>query len=294
MRGSMRRKKKIKLSFRPKYLLYALLFLCAMLIYISYQYRDSLLPFKTSIGNLITPMQNGINTIGSWFAEQTELFESKQALQEENEKLRAELENLKTQNSILVSDGYELAALRELYEVGQKYSDYPMVAARVISKDSNSYYSSFVVNKGSQDGICKDMNVIAGDGLVGIVTEVGKNYSRIRAIIDDTSYVSGMFLKTSDTCIVHGDLELMDDGFIRVEGISLHAEIEENFEIVTSHISDKYLPGILIGYVRDIEIDASNMAREARLMPVADFEHIENVLIITTLKERMESNEENE
>lgn len=292
MRGSMRRKKKIRLSLRPKYLLYALLFLCAMTIYISYQYRDSLIPLKTSIGNLITPMQNGINTIGSWFAGRAELFESKRALQEENDRLRAELESLKMQNSILVADSYDLAALRELYEVGQKYSDYPMVAASVISKDSNSYYSSFVVNKGSRDGIRKDMNVIAGNGLVGIVTEVGKNYSRIRAIIDDTSYVSGMFLKTSDTCTVHGDLELMDDGLIRVEGISLHAMIEENYEIVTSHISDKYLPGILIGYVQDIEIDASNMAREARLMPVVDFEHIENVLIITTLKERMESNEE--
>lgn len=284
----MRRKQKSRFSLRPKYLLYALLFLSVMLIYLSYRYSDKLTPVKTMIGSLVTPMQKGINTVGTYLTEQAELFQSKKDLQQENEVLKAEIEILKTQNSILVSDKYELDELRQLYEVGQKYSDYPMVAASVISKDSNGYYSVFTVNKGYEDGIAVDMNVIAGNGLVGIVTEVGKNYSKIRAIIDDTSYVSGMFLKTSDTCDVRGDIELLDDGFIRVESISLNAEIEENYEIVTSYISNKYLPGILIGYVRNIEIDASNMAKTAYLMPVVDFEHIENVLIITQLKEKME------
>lgn len=288
----IRRKQKVKFRMRPKHLFYGLVFFCLLLLYVSYRYSDNLLPFKTSIGNLITPMQNGINTIGTYLTEQLELFESKKALQEENESLRKEIESLKNQNSVLVSNSQELAALQELYEVGKKYSDYPMIAASVISRDTNGYYSSFVVNKGADDGIGKDMNVIAGNGLVGIVTEVGKNYCRIRSIIDDMSYVSGMFLKTSDTCDVRGDLELLDDGYIRVEGISLNAQVEENYEIVTSYISDKYLSGILIGYVSNIEIDASNMARTAYLLPVVDFEHIENVLIITQLKERMESNSE--
>ena len=77
-----------------------------------------------------------------------------------------------------------------------------------------------------------------------------------------------------------------------MEGIRLNAQVEENYEIVTSYISDKYLPGILIGFVHNIEIDASNMARTAYLLPVVDFEHIENVLIITQLKERIESDSE--
>lgn len=284
----MRRKRERRFLLKPKHLLYILLFSSVMMIYFSYRYSEKLTPVTTFLGNVITPMQNGINTVGSYLTEQLELFQSKRELQQENDALRAEIESLKSQNSVLVSDGYELAALRELYEVGEKYSDYPMVAASVIAKDSNSYYNTFTVNKGSDDGIAKDMNVIAGNGLVGIVTSVGKNYARIRAIIDDTSYVSGMFLKTSDTCDVRGDLALMQDGYIRVESISLNAEIEENYEVVTSYISDKYLPGILVGYVSHIEMDANNMAKTAYLMPVVDFEHIENVLIITQLKEQLE------
>ncbi|MBQ9119961.1 MAG: rod shape-determining protein MreC [Lachnospiraceae bacterium] len=284
----MKRRKARRVYLRPKHLLYALLFVGVVLIYISYRYKDSFAPVKTWVGDLVTPMQKGINTIGTYLTEQIELMDSKAELQAENEALKAEIESLKIQNSILVSDGYELAALRELYEVGQKYSDYPMIAASVIAKDSNGYYSVFTIDKGSEDGIAKDMNVIAGNGLVGIVTEVGKRYAKVRSIIDDVSYVSGMFLKTNDTCDVKGDLELLEDGYIRVESIRLNAEVEENYEIVTSHISDKYLPGILIGYVSNIEMDSSNMARTAYLMPVVDFEHLENVLVITELKKTMD------
>ncbi len=283
----MRRKKARRVYLRPKHMLYALLFVCVVLIYLSYRYKDRFAPVKTWVADLVVPMQKGINTVGTYLNDRVELFESKAELQAENEALKAEIENLKMQNSILVSDGYELASLRELYEVGQKYSDYPMVAASVIAKESNGYYNVFTVDKGAKDGITKDMNVIADNGLVGIVTEVGQNYAKIRSIIDDVSYVSGMFLKTSDTCDVRGDLELLDKGYIRVESISLNADVEENYEIVTSHISNKYLPGILIGYVSNIEIDSSNMAKTAYLMPVVDFEHLENVLIITELKETL-------
>lgn len=284
----MRRKKERKIVLQPKHLLYALMFVGVMLIYVSFRYKEKFAPIKSAVVDMMVPMQKGINTVGTFLDHKLVLFESKKALQEENDALKKEIESLKTQNSILVSDGYELTALRELYDVGKKYSDYPMVAASVIAKDSNGYYSQFTVDKGYLDGIQKDMNVIANDGLVGIVTEVGKHYAKIRSIIDDVSYVSGMFLKTKDTCDVKGDLKLLDEGFIRVEAISLNAKVEDHYEVVTSQISNKYLPGILIGYVSNIEIDSSKMAKTAYLLPVVNFEHLQNVLIITQLKESLD------
>ena len=130
--------------------------------------------------------------------------------------------------------------------------------------------------------------MLAGSGLVGIVTSVGPNWATVRSIIDDASSVSGMFLTTSDTCIVSGNLELLDEGYINVRMIDLNAEIYDNYEIVTSYISDKYLPGILIGYVSNIRTDSSTMSKEAYLTPVVDFRHIEAVLVITELKEQLE------
>ena len=183
---------------------------------------------------------------------------------------------------------YELNSLRELYQLDQKYPSYPKVAARVISKDSNNWYNVFTIDKGSDDGLAVDMNVIAGNGLVGIITEVGHNYANVRSIIDDNSNVSGMFLKTSDTCIVSGNLELIDKGLLEVSYIkNMEAEIQDGYEVVTSHVSDKYLQGILIGYVKDISDDASKTSKSGYLTPAVDFNKLETVLVITQLKEAL-------
>lgn len=102
-----------------------------------------------------------------------------------------------------------------MYELDQEYDEYPKVAAEIISKDPGNWYDIFVINKGSKDGIQKDMNVIADRGLVGIVTEVGNHWATVRSIIDDSSNVSGQAVSTSDTCVVQGDLELIDEGKLR-------------------------------------------------------------------------------
>lgn len=277
-----------KLSISSKFILRTCLVLCIVLIFISFRYKEAFHPVKTFAGNLITPMQKGLNTVGNYIADKLDAFQDIKQLASEKERLEKEVENLKASNISLVKDQYELDSLRALYSVGEKYADYPKVAAHVTSKDSNSYYNIFTIDKGTNDGIEVDMNVLAGNGLCGIVIEVGKNYARVRSIIDDASYVSGMFLKTSDTCDVKGDLKLLDSGYILVEAISTDAKIDENYEVVTSLISDKYLPGILIGFISNIELDSSNMTKRAYLTPVVDFEHLEEVLVITKLKEPLE------
>ncbi len=285
----MKRRKKVKRIIHPKYILYVLMGVCVIMTYVSYVYKDAVSPVKTAVAGILEPMQNGINAAGSFIYNEMQVLRTKRSLLEENSDLKEKISDLQSQNSILVTDGYELSELRQLYEVGEKYSDYPMVAATVISRDSNGFFDSFTVNRGSNDGIETGMNVIAQSGLVGIVTETGADYCKIRSIIDDTSYVSAMFLRTSDTCDVKGDLTLINDGYIRVEAISLDADIEENDEIVTSYISEKYLPGILIGYVTQIKTASDNLSKTAYLTPAVDFMHINNVLIIKQLKQQADS-----
>jgi rod shape-determining protein MreC len=232
-------------------------------------------------------MQRGINTVGTSISNRLDTFKSINALLDENTKLKEQVDVLSYENKLLLQDKYELDGLRDLYKLDKEYLDYPKVAAHVISKDPNNWYSIFTIDKGTRDGLKADMNVMAGNGLVGIITEAHYNYSVVRSIIDDTSSVSGEFSKTSDTCFVNGDLQLMDQGKIRVEFINKDADIKDGDEVVTSQISTKFLPGILIGSVSDIQLDATNMTKTAYLTPVVDFERLEEVLIITELKEPM-------
>ena len=141
------------------------------------------------------------------------------------------------------------------------------------------------------------MNVLAGSGLVGIITEVGPNYAKVRSIIDDSSNVSAMMPSTGDNFIVTGDLKNMSKTMtISFSGLrDPDNEIKVGDPVVTSYVSDQYQQGILIGYITTIEDGANNLTKVGTITPVVDFEHLEEVLVITKLKEiesETESSEE--
>ena len=285
-RRRRRRTNKKTISILPKHVFFLLLFVTVAVLFISYRFPNLIQPVRNGIETVVIPMQKGINVVGRSISDKVDMFINLKHLQEENEELQARVAALTLQTQLISQEKYELNGLRELYELDVKYPDYKKVAARIIARESNGWYNVFTIDKGFEDGIREDMNVMAGNGLVGIVTSVRKNSATVRSIIDDSSKVSGMFLKSSDTCIVSGDLNsMMSDGRIKVSMIPLHAEVSESDEIVTSHISDKFQQGILIGYVTDIQTDSSNMTKTAYLTPVVDFEHLDEVLIITELKE---------
>ena len=277
-------RKRTKITLDPKYILMAIAIVCVVLIIISFRFQDKMTPIRTAVGSVVTPMQRGINKIGLVVADGMEYASTVKKLTKENDNLQKQVDELSSQNRLLQQDKYDLDNFRKLYDLDEKYSDYPKVAAHVISSDGN-WFNSFVIDKGSSDGLKVNMNVLAGDGLVGIVTEDNKTYARVRSIIDDESSVTGSFLKTSDMCFVNGNLKLINKGMIDISGIPADARIKDGYEVVTSPVSDKYLPGILIGYVRDIKTDSSNITQSAHLTPAADFSGLDMVLVITEVKD---------
>ena len=94
-----------------------------------------------------------------------------------------------------------------------------------------------------------------------------------------------MLIDTGDICNVKGDLKLMDQGLIGLSHIKKDVVMRDGDKIVTSNISDKYLEGILIGYVKDVTPDSNNLTQSGYLVPVVDFEHLQEVLVILEKKE---------
>ena len=281
-------KKRTKHTIPAKYILTFLSCGCALLIIVSFISKPFGNTIKNSAAQIVVPVQKGMNHVGLWLADKSDTIKEYAKLQDENKELKQKLADIQSQNSILIQQQSELEKLRELYQLDDIYSDYPKVAARVISMQPDNWFSEFTIDKGSEDGIEVDMNVLADAGLVGRVTYVGKNYSKVTTIINDNSNVSAKSASTSDNCIVSGDLELMNEGYIRVSGISKDAGIKDGDMLLTSYISDKYLPGILIGYITNITDDGNKLTKSGYLMPVVDFSQIEEVLVITQLKETVE------
>ncbi len=280
------KKKGEKFTLPGKYLLFILTLLCTGLIVITFNTNYLSAPISAIGGFLIVPLQNGVSKAGSWLSTRSEELVQIRSLLKENEDLKAQIDELTMENIRLQQDRYELNNLRELYELDAQYDEYNKIGARIIAKDSGNWFHSFVINKGYDDGLQIDMNVMAGSGLVGRIVDVGPNWSKVMSIIDDNSNTSGMVLSTSDRLIVAGDLELYADGVIRFEKLIDSADrVVEGDKIVTSNVSDKYLPGILIGYISSIDVDSNNLTKSGVITPAVDFEHLEEVLVVTQLKQ---------
>lgn len=277
--------KKKKFQMKSKHLLVLMTFLCISAILLTFTQVVSVSPLREAASRVIVPFQNGINQIGTWMNGKLEGFQNVEELAAQNKELEQRVAELTEENTRLAQNQEELTRLQELYQLDQSYSEYDKVAAQVISKDPGNWYDTFVINKGSADGIEKDMNVIAGGGLVGLVVEVETNCATVRSIIDDSSSVSGMTASTSDTCIVSGDLRLMDEGKLAFSQMSTENAVAVGEQIVTSNISDKYLRGILIGYVSEVTEDSNHLTNTGYITPAVDFKHIQEVLVIKELKQ---------
>ena len=240
----------------------------------------------------MVPLQKGVSAIGSYFVDRAGMLKEISELQKENEQLKTEVSNLTNENIQLKQEKFELVSLRELFDLNEQYSEYEKTGARVIAGGTGNWFDSFTIDKGKKDGIRMDMNVMAGSGLCGRVVEVGPNYARVLSIIDDTSNVSAEILSTSDRLIVSGDLESMKENHIRFTNlIDTENKVAVGDKVVTSNISDKFLPGILIGYISSIESDPNNLTKSGYITPAVDFKHLSDCLVVMETKDGTDSAE---
>ena len=280
-------KKNSKHKLKTKHLITMMTILCIGLIVLSLSSRFSFAPVRNALGYVVVPFQNGINQVGTWMNDQKKGFQSMKSLAEENEKLKEQVEELKVKNSNLVQDQEEAERLRALYNLDQEYSEYDKIGAQVIGKDTGNWYSTFIINRGSEDGVETDMNVIADGGLVGIVTGTGAHWATVRSIIDDSSNVSASVTSISQNCMVTGDLEMMDEGKIRfIQLTDKENHVQEGDKVVTSSVSNKFLKGILIGYISEVQDDSNNLTKNGTIIPAVDFSDIQEVLVIKQLKQQ--------
>lgn len=281
-------------SKRSKYVLIALTVICVLLIGVSSLHDEWLTPLRTGVGYFLIPIQSGVNKVGSAiYDEITDLTRLQNALNE-NKEMKGTIGQLTEENTRLQSDEFELKRLRQLYKLDQNYGQYHKVGARVIANDSSNWFQEFRIDKGAGDGIAVNMNVLAGGGLVGIVMDVGSNYATVRSIIDDSSRVSAMAMQSGDGCIVGGDLTLYKENRLRITNVLKDSDFKDGDKVVTSNISSVFLPGILVGYAADMTNDSNNLTKSGYLIPAASFDSLQEVLVITDLKENIKEDAKTE
>lgn len=234
----------------------------------------------SAIGFVVTPFQDITSGIGSWVENTTSSRREKTELLEENEKLREEVAALQADNQRLALYETENETLSGLLRIAQKYPQYASFGATIIAKNPGVFYDVFTIDSGSMDGIEANMVLVAPEGLIGKVLESGATYAKGQSILDSRSSVPAMSLRTGDLGVVKGDYTLMNNGLCMMEYIDAEAEIAVGDEIVTSHLSDIYPPGLTIGKVREIQSDANGLTKYAVIEPAVDLKHLDTLLVI--------------
>ena len=276
---------KIKSHLTSRVALIVVCVLCvASLLYNYWSREDSVKPAQIA-GAVIIPFQEGLNEIGSFLFRSEEdrisLSEARQRI-DDLEKANAQL---KRENSDLNELALENERLRRLLDMKERLSGYEMTEASVIGNDGSNMFVRFTLNKGTMDGIQVNMNVINDRGLVGIITAVGPNYSICTANIEDGTNVSAMTKNGHLNLIVSGDMTTRGLSEMRFQSALRSIDFSEDSTLVTSFISDRYLPGLLIGYTENVTLNEDELTQRGLVRTAVDFTNIHEVLIIKTLRE---------
>jgi len=238
------------------------------------------IPILGTIDDLITyPVEKSINVVQnklhfilSYFENINKKDHYIKNLEYENEKLL--YENVKA--GVLEKEN---TLLKGLLNIQDRYEDYPGSGANVIGKDPGNWYKSFTIDKGNIAGIYKHDIVLANGGLVGVINDSGPLSSTVLSIIDDRSSISVEIIRTKDTGILNGQIELSNKGLAALE-VDINADIVVGDQIITSHISDKFPPGILVGEIVNVIETNNGLVRNAIVKPTVNFELLRYVFLI--------------
>lgn len=288
----------VKLPFtrKPQLVLFILTVCCIGSMGYYYIRKENIASVTQVVGAVTVPVQKGINKLGSIFFQFDQRRLTLEEAQEQIASLEAENEELKEQMVSYDQKIQEYQNMRKLLELKNTYGDYTTVGASVIFADtSGNWFSTFTIDKGTDDGLALGMNVLAEGGLAGYISDIASGHAVVTTIINDKTNVSAMQSTTGDGCVVAGDLTYIKKyGLLKLQYMDTDFDISRDNVIVTSRISDRYLPGLVIGYAQNVTVDSNGLAASGYLKPAVDFQHVSNVLVITTQKQTADGNGDGE
>ena len=242
-------------------------------------------PFANLAGVISTPFRNGVHAFVTWTEGiYSDAFE-REALAEELEALRQENAQLKEQAREGEAASRENERLRDLLELKEKRRELQFEAAVVTARGSSNWSSTLTVNKGSAADVeAGDCVVDEYGNLVGVVRQVGLNWSSVITVVDVDLEMGGLISRTDKAAILEGDFSLMGQGRLKLTYLPEGMQLLAGDAILTSGLisGDKatYPSRLLVGYVEEVRTDEGGMNDYAVLTPAADLDSLEQVFII--------------
>ncbi len=227
---------------------------------------------------LISPLQR----VGSWTVNGAAHgwggYIGLRRAQKENDAMRAEMDRLKIRNAELEGRALEADRLATLLSFRSAHPESPMLAARVIGASPDSGSQVVNIDRGSRDGIRRDMGVITPDGVVGKILAVYPDISQVLLLGDKESGVGALL---SDTR-TQGPVKGTGEPLLSLDYISSDEKVQVGEAVLTSG-QDRIFPKDLpVGRVVDFSSDPKSPFMKIRVKPAAHLDRLEEVMILET------------
>ncbi len=248
------------------------------LIYTS-TYSENII--SSSLSNAFVPVQTFFFEVFSDITEMIPDFRQASDIEKENAKLRSEIQVLRN----MAADYYEIKRKNAQYEkylgFKQERDDLEFISASVIGRDPIELFYGFVINKGTESGVCSGDSVITENGFVGYVSKAGRRASKVKTILAPDAKLSAIDSSSGDTGIVAGNIKLCEYGFTSLTLISAQNSIKEGDMVTTMGYSGMYPKNLPVGKVMEINYDNLSSMNYAVVEPFENIKKVRDVLVIT-------------
>lgn len=194
---------------------------------------------------------------------------------EENVQLRDQIDQLNAELNSVRERAAELDLLRAQLALPPR-AKYPEIAANVISRDASLWFRRLTIDRGTLDGVKRDMPVATTGGIVGRVIAVGPNFAMIQVITDKHAGVGAMLQNSR----AMGEVRGLDSNRSELKNIPSSENVEVGEAIVTTGLDRIYPKGLLVGTVERIEADPNAPWHKIIVKPAAPVDRVEHVLVL--------------
>ena len=242
-------------------------------------------PLSNAAGVIATPFRNGINAFVNWTEGVYSDAFQRESMQEELEALKKENAELKKQARDGAAASRENERLRNLLGLKTERPDFQLQEAAVTARSASNWSSTLTISKGSAADVAAGDCVVDEYGnLVGVISEVGLNWSRLITVVDVDLEVGGLIARTDGAAILEGDFQLMGQGRLKLAYLPEDTRLLAGDTILTSGLKSgdtaAYPSGLVVGYVEEVRSDDSGMSDYAVLTPAAELGKLEQVFVI--------------
>ncbi len=238
-------------------------------------------PLGSILGVLGTPFRTAASAAANWVEDRYDYAFRYEELEAENAALRERVAQLEESVRQAEDANRQNELLRELIGLAEKRADFSFEDAAVTVRSTSNWNATITINKGSSvDVALGDCVVDAYGNLVGVVSELGFNYSVVSTVADPSTEIGGRIPRTDDNAVLEGDFTLMQEGRLKLSYLPENSQPISGDQITTSGLGDIYPSGLVVGTVESIHTGADGLTRYAVVAPAADLENLRYVFVI--------------